>query len=102
MDISIPDYKDLRESGSPHELIDVREAFEWNEGHLDGARLIPLSELELQIKKQLPDQSMPIILYCRSGARSSRAVELLGTMGYINVYNLIGGYSMWSIDPDNR
>lgn len=101
MDITIPNYKQLRESGTAHELIDVREVFEWNEGHIEGARLIPFSDLEFEIEKQVPNKTSTIVLYCRTGGRSSRAMELLKNMGYTNVRNLVGGYAMWSVDPDN-
>jgi rhodanese-related sulfurtransferase len=101
MDITIPDYKKLHASGAAHELIDVREVFEWNEGHIEGAHLIPFSDLEFEIEKQVPDKASTIVLYCRTGGRSSRAMELLKNMGYTDVRNLVGGYSMWSVDPDN-
>jgi rhodanese-related sulfurtransferase len=74
------------------DLIDVREQDEWDEAHIDGARLIPLSEFEERYAAELPDLDATIFVYCRSGGRSETATRYLIEQGYKNVSNVEGGY----------
>lgn len=69
-------------------FIDVREADEFARGHVNGALNIPLSELmnNRTLKQDIPKDS-EIIVYCRSGSRSTLAMQLLNKMGYTNVKN---------------
>ena len=76
----------LRDAGSI--VVDVREPFEWDAGHVAGALHIPLAELPGRLATDLPDRSAPILLYCRSGARSGRAAQFLVANGYADVVNL--------------
>lgn len=67
-------------------LVDVREEREWNSGHLEEARLLPLSELRSDIdasslKKRLPDDRI-IYTHCKSGVRSCYAADILEKHGY--------------------
>lgn len=76
-------------------LVDVRQPWEYQEGHIPGALLIPLPELEsgLEKLKRKPN----LIFYCRSGARSMAAAnwaeEHLGKD--VTVVNMVGGFSAW-------
>ncbi len=81
-------------------LLDVRQPEERDIASLGGV-LIPLSELSERIDELEPHRSHPIIVYCRSGARSRRAVEYLRAFGFDNAVNLKGGILEWSrlIDP---
>ena len=72
-------------------LLDVRSAQEYQEGHLEGAMLIPEYEIEKNIEKIIPDKHQEIIIYCTSGARSKKACKIMKTKGYDNLYNLKGG-----------
>lgn len=71
-------------------LLDVRSKQEHEECHLEGDICIPLYELG-RIEQVVPDKSSIIIAYCQSGARSKKAVNVLGKMGYNNVYQIKGG-----------
>lgn len=73
-------------------LIDVRTEKEWNEGHIDGATLIPHDQIARQIAGVIADKNAPIALYCRSGRRSGIAMDTLKGMGYTNVVNF-GGFA---------
>ncbi|KEF35318.1 MULTISPECIES: rhodanese-like domain-containing protein [Deinococcus] len=75
-------------------LVDVREPNEYAELHAAGARLLPLSELEDRFSELPHDR--PLVLICRSGARSARAGEYLRTQGYEQLYNLAGGTLAWT------
>lgn len=73
-------------------LVDVREADEYREVHAQGARLLPLSELEARAG-ELPGQEL--LMICRSGARSMRAAEYLEAQGHRAV-NVAGGTNAWA------
>ena len=81
------------------QLIDVREAFEYEIARIDGATLIPLGEIAERTDELERDQ--PILVHCHSGQRSAQAVRLLQQRGFSNVYNVEGGIDAWSdyIDP---
>lgn len=79
-------------NGEELQLIDVREVEEWNEGHIEQARLIPMSSLPARIDEL--DKEKPIIMVCRSGARSHRTSEYLMQFGF-DVTNMVGGMLAW-------
>lgn len=72
-------------------LLDVRTPQEYEAGHLNGALLIPIAELEGRVT-EVP-QDKPVVVYCRSGGRSTKAAHLLKERGY-TVHNL-GPMSAW-------
>lgn len=74
-------------------LVDVREENEYAEVHAQGATLVPLSELETRYRELPTDR--PLVMICRSGARSARAGEFLLQNGYADVTNLSGGTLAW-------
>jgi SulP family sulfate permease len=74
-------------------LIDVREPEEYRHGHFAGAANLPLSEL-LTRPPDLP-RDRPILLICRTGRRSRRAMRYLLALGFDKVYNLRGGILSW-------
>ncbi|WP_167757937.1 rhodanese-like domain-containing protein [Deinococcus fonticola] len=75
-------------------LVDVREPNEYSEIHAEGAQLLPLSELEARYAELPKDR--PLVMICRSGARSARAGEFLLQNGYADVTNLAGGTLAWN------
>ena len=81
------------------QLIDVREPHEFDICNLEG-ELIPMNDIPNHIDKI--SREKPVIIHCRSGARSGRVVEYLeNTEGMKNLYNLKGGILAWAdqIDP---
>ena len=72
-------------------LLDVRSAQEYQEGHLEGAILVPEYEIEKNIEKIINDKHQEIIIYCTSGSRSKKAYKTMRRKGYDNLYNLKGG-----------
>lgn len=79
-------------------LLDVREPHEWDIGHLPGATLIPVNELPNRLNEL--DSAVEMVVYCRSGARSGRAVDLLRQSGFRKLKNMVGGTLRWSDDVD--
>ena len=78
------------------DLIDVREPDEWAAGHVEGARHIPLGELPSRMDAL--DRSRPLVVMCRSGARSARAAQQLRAAGFERVRNLAGGILRWDAE----
>ncbi len=71
--------------------IDVREPYEWDRGHIDGARLIPLGELPNRLHELPPDAE--IVFYCQTGGRSARALDVAREAGFTHAKHLRGGYA---------
>ena len=85
--------------GERPEIIDVREPYEWQIGHIPGARLVPLDRIPSEIARL--DKSRETILYCKVGARSRFAAQQLADAGMSEVKNLAGGILRWidEVDP---
>ena len=75
-------------------LLDVRTEEEYRGGHIPGSMNIDVAQIHTA-PSVLKDKTIPLFVYCYSGARSGRAVSLLKNMGYTNVKN-IGGISAYS------
>ena len=75
-------------------LIDVRTEAEVAQGVIDGAIHIPLHLLPLRAA-DIP-QDKPVVIYCRSGARSAQACAFMASKGYENMHNLSGGIMAWA------
>ncbi|NND70988.1 MAG: molybdopterin-synthase adenylyltransferase MoeB [Rhodothermales bacterium] len=96
------DLKARMESGdTDFILVDVRKPNEYQIANLDGT-LIPLHELNDRVGELDDYRDRDVILYCRSGVRSARAVEILQQHGFPSVYNLKGGMLAWTKDVDPR
>jgi len=74
-------------------LLDVREPWEYRDGHVPGAQLIPLGELEQRVNEVPRDR--PILAICHSGQRSLAAAGYLQQLGYPSVTNVDGGTAAW-------
>jgi adenylyltransferase/sulfurtransferase len=87
------------EGGEKLEIIDVREPYEWQIGHIPGARLVPLDRIAAEIPRL--DKRRETILYCKVGARSMFAAQQLADAGVADVRNLAGGILRWidEVDP---
>ena len=72
-------------------LIDVRSPQEYKESHLEGAINLPLYDIEEKVREQIKRKDTPMIIYCQSGSRSRRAMQILRQEGYENLYEIKGG-----------
>jgi len=75
-------------------VLDVREPYEWREGHIPGAKLMPLGTLGARLFEL--DRNKEIVVVCRSGNRSAMAVRLLKSQGFDQAHNLAGGMIAWA------
>src|SRR5580698_4758767 len=102
--LSAPDLEALLKAagGSPPPLIDVREGYEWDAGHLHGSLHIPLGQLPGRLT-EIPAGSAPVFI-CRSGGRSFAACQMALAAGIASPANLEGGLLGWAaqVDPALR
>ena len=84
--------------GTPFLLVDVREPFEWEMGHIAGSRHIPLGELAARIGELDPNREIGLL--CKSGVRSARALRLLQEAGFQKLWNIEGGILAWAREAD--
>ena len=86
--------KEMMSDGQEYVLVDVRTQEEYDSGHIQGAILIPVDELQTRAVDELTNQDVRIIIYCRSGNRSATAARILVNLGYTHVYDM-GGVLDW-------
>jgi sulfur-carrier protein adenylyltransferase/sulfurtransferase len=99
-EITAVELKSRLDRGDALTIIDVREPHEWDIASLDhyGAQLIPLGELPRRIGEV--DASRDVVVHCKAGGRSARALQQLREAGVQRVWNLHGGILAWSTDVD--
>lgn len=85
-----------RQGASKVQIIDVREVYEYREGHIPGSKLIPLGQLTRRLG-EIGNKDQEVIVVCRSGNRSSHAARQLAGLGYNKVINLRGGMVGWML-----
>ena len=92
--------KYMIDSGRDFVLLDVREAWEYQLVHIEGAVSIPLGELPKRFGELSPIDE--IVVYCHHGMRSLDAVYLLQQLGFKSVLSVVGGIDQWAseIAPD--
>src|SRR5215212_4851922 len=93
--------RDMIDSGKPVSLIDVREQVEWDINRIQGAQLIPKGEFESgEALSEIP-QDKPVVLHCKSGARSAEALAVLHQAGFRDAVHVGGGVLAWVklVDP---
>ena len=77
----------------PFTFIDVRTPEEYAEGHISGATLIPVDQVEQRLS-EIP-KNKQVYVYCRSGKRSAMASTILARHGFTNIENIVGGINGW-------
>ena len=88
------------DAGESLRIVDVRQPVEWEIVHLEASTLVPLDRLDEAMAHLDPDEE--IIVVCRRGERSARAVTRLRKAGFGRARNLTGGLTAWSRDVDPR
>ena len=99
-DITAGELAQRLQSGNHIRLVDVREPHELEISRLEGATLIPLGQLAARLPEL--DSAEEIVLFCKSGTRSARALELLASAGFRKMKNLKGGINAWAREVDPR
>ena len=98
-EVTAPDVKKMIDEKKPFVLVDVREPHEFDICRIPGSTLIPLGDLPSRMNEL--NSADEIVVHCRSGVRSARAVELLMKAGFRKIHNLKGGVLAWAdqVDP---
>lgn len=97
-ELSPRELRQMMDEGTDFQLIDVREPHERQIAQI-GGELIPVGQIVQASDKLRRD--VPVVIYCRSGGRSERAVlQLQASGGFTNLYNMAGGILRWIDDVD--
>jgi rhodanese-related sulfurtransferase len=76
-------------------VVDVCEPEEFAQGHVNGARNVPVGQFEQRLPEVVKNKTVPLILVCASGARASRALGTAKKLGYEQAQVLAGGMKAW-------
>jgi rhodanese-related sulfurtransferase len=95
-EIEVQELKAKLDSDEKFYFIDCRELEEWQEGHIEGAAFLPLSEFQERYETVLTEKDAKIVVQCRSGKRSMNACMFLLSKGYSDLNNLEGGILAWT------
>jgi len=93
-DVSAEDFKGFIEEFKD-QLVDCRTPEEYSMGSIDGAMNIDFLDENFSEEINQLDRDKPVLVFCKSGGRSSKAMKKLVDAGFTEVYNLLGGYSGW-------
>jgi adenylyltransferase/sulfurtransferase len=99
-DISAPELAARLQRGEKIRLIDVREPHEVEISSIPGEELFPLGQLAARLPEL--DSAQEMVLFCKTGSRSTRALELLVSAGFKKVKNLKGGINAWAREVDTK
>jgi adenylyltransferase/sulfurtransferase len=97
-EIAVGDVAAALERGEDVTVLDVREPHEWQICHIEGAELLPLSELPARVHEL--DSTRTYYVHCKTGVRSARAVEFLQEAGFTRLKNVRGGIKAWAEEVD--
>lgn len=93
-DITPEEAKERLDSDEAIILVDVRNKEEFDSGHIEGAVLLPVDQIQKNAAEVFPDKDAIYFVYCRSGSRSGAATAMMVDLGYQNVFDL-GGIIDW-------
>ena len=93
-DVKVAEFEKLANAGKGT-ILDVRTPKEYAEGHVNGS--VNMNYFDKDFKDQVGklDKAKPVYVYCHSGGRSSKAMNIMKSQGFKTIYNLTGGYSAW-------
>jgi len=89
------------DAGDDFLLLDCREADEYAVAKIDGARLLPMSEIQQRLAELEPDRQRHIVVHCHHGGRSLRVAQWLRQQGFTSVQSMSGGIDGWSLQIDS-
>ncbi len=92
-DTSVQQAKEMIYKGDVF-ILDVRTQEEYNAGHIRNSTLIPVQDLSKRLNEVPRDRD--ILVYCRTGGRSTAASEILANNGFTRIYNMKGGITEWT------
>lgn len=94
-DVSVNEFMTLLETKNGL-ILDVRTPQEYAQGHLPHASNIDFNGSDFKNQLDKLDKTKPVFVYCARGGRSSSTVEMMKSLGFTEVYNMLGGFTAWS------
>lgn len=89
------DPREVHERREEFQILDVREQYEWDAGHIEGAVHVPLAEVMAGHEQGKVSSDRPVVVVCRSGNRSELAALMLQARG-LEAHNMEGGMERWA------
>ena len=99
LNITAREAKQIMDTQTGYVILDTREQYEFDEGHIPGAVLLPYDQVPEKAESVLPDKDQLILVYCRSGRRSKIAAQSLVDLGYTNIKEF-GGIIDWPYEVE--
>jgi rhodanese-related sulfurtransferase len=99
-EISVTEFKSLKDAGEGFTLLDVREPWEFQTAQIDGSKHIPMGEIPARFNQEL-DPEQHIVVICHHGVRSMNVTAWLRQQGFEKVQSLRGGIDRWSREVDS-
>ena len=99
VNITPQEAKQVMDTQTGYVILDTREQYEFDEGHIPGAVLLPYDQVNEKAESMLPDKDQLILVYCRSGRRSKIAARALVELGYTNIKEF-GGIIDWPYEVE--
>jgi adenylyltransferase/sulfurtransferase len=100
--VSASEVKRIAERGGELLLLDVREADEFEKAHIEGAKLVPLQQMEARLDELEAWRERPVVVHCHRDGRSVKAARILLGAGFTDVAALSGGIEAWSLTVDSE
>lgn len=94
------DVQRLQQQSADFLLIDCREQNEYDLVRIEGATLLPMSEIQQRLEELEPHRQGHIVVHCHHGGRSMRVTQWLREQGFPKVQNMAGGIHAWAQDID--
>ena len=93
-DVKVAEFEKLTKAGKGT-ILDVRTLKEYAEGHVSGSVNINYFDKDFKDQVGKLERAKPVYVYCHSGGRSSKAMNIMKSQGFTTIYNLTGGYAAW-------
>jgi len=87
-------------AGEPFVFVDCREPSEWNTARIEGASLLPMSQLTERVGELAGKEADEIVVHCHHGGRSLRVAMWLRQQGFVRAKSMAGGIDQWSLEID--
>ena len=102
--LPVPEFESKLSQAKGMQLVDVRSADEYAEGHLKNAVNIDVHAADFAKQISALNKTKPVFVYCASGRRSAHAAEIMEGLGFAEVYNMEGGMNSWEnmLKPEVR
>ena len=100
LEITVAETKQLLEEQADFHFLDCREQNEWDFVNIEGAALLPMSEIQERVAELEPHKDRHIVIHCHHGGRSLQVAQWLRNQGYDQAQSMAGGIDVWSQEID--